>query len=183
VSTEKTPAQKALVEMRRRLNLTQQQLAARLAVALPTVGRWESTRSPPAKSLLELAAFANLNGEEESKQVFLEAALSIARQGGDISIARKGDDNFEFLEAADLVFPPAAEAAIRYIRLGCANPAVAREYLIVLRTVLASLQVCVDEAIKAHRRGSDFLSLSRLLEVERRLRQELANEEKQTKKR
>jgi transcriptional regulator with XRE-family HTH domain len=160
--------------MRRNLNLTQQQLAASLKVALPTVGKWESSRSPTGESLMLLAAFAHQTGEEESAKVFQVAALSIAADHV---------ENFNWSAGAEFLFPRVAEAAIQQIRAGRSNPAIAKEYVAVLRSVLKAIQMCVDEAIQAHRRGSDFLSIPNLLQVERDLRKELENEEKQTKKR
>jgi transcriptional regulator with XRE-family HTH domain len=161
---EKTRVQKALIQMRRQLNLTQQQLAARLNVALPTVGKWESTRSPTGESLIQLAAFAYRTGQHETAKVFFAAGAQLP------------------LAAGDFLFPQAAEDAIRQIRAGRSYPAVAREYLNVLRAVVAALHVCVEETIEAYRLGTDFLSIRDLLELQRSLREELADEEKQTKK-
>jgi transcriptional regulator with XRE-family HTH domain len=48
--------------MRRDLGLTQAELARRLKVALPTVGKWESYSPPGEEALEQLALFAERNG-------------------------------------------------------------------------------------------------------------------------
>src|SRR5262245_53471282 len=75
MSSEKTSIQKTLIDMRRRLNVTQQQLAARLKITTVTVGRWESTRSPTGSSLTQLAAFAAQVGDTKSAEIFRAAAM------------------------------------------------------------------------------------------------------------
>jgi transcriptional regulator with XRE-family HTH domain len=175
-SRKKTPVQKALIEMRRRLQLTQQQLAIALKVGLPTVGRWESTRSPTGSSLLQLARFAHDAGEHESYLVFLKAAMQA--RASKVPVIRMSADA-PMPVHSELLFPRAAEKALPLIRAGGRrNPAIAREYLKLLRGILTALEMCGDEAIQAHRRGEDFLS--RWVETECDLRKEVADEEKKT---
>jgi transcriptional regulator with XRE-family HTH domain len=60
--------------MRKRLHLTQQQLAKAMKVTLVTVSRWESSRSPTGASLAQLAAFAQQAGDIENAGIFHGAA-------------------------------------------------------------------------------------------------------------
>jgi transcriptional regulator with XRE-family HTH domain len=51
--------------VRKRLGLTQQELAGRLGVALPTVSRWETKRHRPSRLALDkIEAFLQDMGEE-----------------------------------------------------------------------------------------------------------------------
>ena len=55
----------ALKKLRKRLGLSQQALAVRLGIALPTVSRWENKRSLPSPLALEkIEAFLQDIGEE-----------------------------------------------------------------------------------------------------------------------
>ncbi len=51
-----TPSQDSanlILELRQRLNLTQEQFAARLGVTFPTVNRWENRRAKPSRLALQ----------------------------------------------------------------------------------------------------------------------------------
>jgi transcriptional regulator with XRE-family HTH domain len=72
MSMLKTDTQKTLIAMRRRLSLTQQQLAVAMGVSLNTVSRWETIRSPTGGSLARIAIFAHREGDAESERIFLE---------------------------------------------------------------------------------------------------------------
>jgi hypothetical protein len=62
------------------LGLTQAQLAARLRVALPTLGAWESYSPPSGIRLEKLALFAERQGDYRSAEDFrIELALAEAR--------------------------------------------------------------------------------------------------------
>lgn len=55
----------ALRKLRKRMGLSQQALAVRLGIALPTVSRWENKRSLPSPLALEkIEAFLQDIGEE-----------------------------------------------------------------------------------------------------------------------
>jgi transcriptional regulator with XRE-family HTH domain len=62
---ELTPAQQAVIDLRRALNLTQQKLANLMGKSMVTVARWESSRPPTGASLYELLLFAHRHGQEE----------------------------------------------------------------------------------------------------------------------
>lgn len=62
--------QAALVELRRRLGLTQQQLAVALGKAVVTVARWETRRAPSARELVALGAFCRSAGQHDLADLF-----------------------------------------------------------------------------------------------------------------
>ncbi len=76
MSTKKrTPIQEAVVALRKRLQLTQQQLAVAMNVTVVTVCRWETSRPPSGLSLLQLDGFARGSGANEIAETF-KAAIS-----------------------------------------------------------------------------------------------------------
>jgi transcriptional regulator with XRE-family HTH domain len=168
VSTQKTPVQKALVAMRKRLKLTQQQLATAMKLALPTIGKWESTRSPTGSSLAQLASFAHQAGDEESAKIFHQAAIP--------NSVYDDIDQFETQMLAR-----AGEAAIRQLRNCKHNPRVAAEYLKVLRALLRAYHVLTDEAVEGLKRQTYSWNLESIAQAYQNLRKEIENE--QAKKR
>jgi transcriptional regulator with XRE-family HTH domain len=77
MSTQKTAVQQALVQLRHRMNLTQQQLGCALKVGPKTVARWESSRSPSGRSLALLADFGMASREKEIAAIFISHTASI----------------------------------------------------------------------------------------------------------
>jgi transcriptional regulator with XRE-family HTH domain len=71
---KKTKVQQTLLELRRELGLTQQELAFQLRVAPMSVSRWETTRPPTGLSLAKLADFALLSEKPRIAQVFISHA-------------------------------------------------------------------------------------------------------------
>jgi transcriptional regulator with XRE-family HTH domain len=72
---KRTPIQEAVIEMRKRLELTQQQLSEALGVVLPTVGRWESSRPPSGFSLARLYMYAQrFDNTRDLSEIFWQAA-------------------------------------------------------------------------------------------------------------
>jgi transcriptional regulator with XRE-family HTH domain len=154
--------------MRKRLRLTQQQLATAMKVTLPTVGRWETTRSPTGSSLAQLAAFARQAGDEESSKIFQAAVIP----------------NFIFL-AIDQLEPQtlarAGEVAIRQLRDYKYNARVRAAYLKVLRGLLRAHYVLTHEAVEGLKRQTGDYNLESIAVAQQNLRKEIENE--QTKKR
>jgi transcriptional regulator with XRE-family HTH domain len=59
------PAQQAVVDLRRALNLSQQKLATLMGKSIVTVARWETSRPPTGASLYELLLFAERRGQRD----------------------------------------------------------------------------------------------------------------------
>lgn len=73
VSTiKRTKIQRAIVGLRKKLGLTQSQLAAQLGLQLPSIGRWESANrdAPSGVSLLSLHRMATEAGLDGVAKVF-----------------------------------------------------------------------------------------------------------------
>jgi transcriptional regulator with XRE-family HTH domain len=73
MSRQKTPAQLALLALRKKLGMTQQQLSQAMGVTSISICRWETSRPPTGLSLLQLATFARTSGEREIAQIFQKA--------------------------------------------------------------------------------------------------------------
>ena len=75
-----------LKKLRKRVGLSQQALAVRLGIALPTVSRWENKRSYPSPLALEkIKAFLRemgADGEALFKEFFAEMNCLPDRQAG-----------------------------------------------------------------------------------------------------
>lgn len=71
--TTKTPVQEALINLRVKLGLTQQDVADALDVTQISVCRWETCRPPSGWSLAMLANWAREEKAEEVAQVFEQA--------------------------------------------------------------------------------------------------------------
>jgi len=67
---ERNDVQQAIVELRRRLGMTQQALAVHLGKAVVTVARWETTRPPKGESLVALIRMAQAAGHDDLAAVF-----------------------------------------------------------------------------------------------------------------
>jgi DNA-binding transcriptional regulator YiaG len=67
---ELTPAQQAVVDLRRALGLSQQKLATLMGKSIVTVARWETKRPPSGTSLYELLVFAERRGQKEIAKAF-----------------------------------------------------------------------------------------------------------------
>jgi transcriptional regulator with XRE-family HTH domain len=122
---KKTAVQQALIAMRKKFNLTQQQLAKAMKVTLVTVSRWESSRSPTGASLAQLAAFAQQAGDVESAGLFHESA-----QRGNLNL-----EEWELQQAAE-----APMKALRQIQA-----AVDRDY-----SYLLSYALFIEHLSKTH---------------------------------
>jgi len=60
IATDRSRASEALIELRKTMGMTQQRFAVEvLNVAVPTVGRYETSHPPAAKVLLKLAHVAH----------------------------------------------------------------------------------------------------------------------------
>jgi len=75
-----------LKKLRKRVGLSQQALAVRLGIALPTVSRWENGRSHPSPLALEkIEAFLREMGEDGEailREFYAETACLPDRQAG-----------------------------------------------------------------------------------------------------
>ena len=71
---QRTPVQRALIELRKRMGHSQESLARTLNVSLPTVGRWETTLEPKGINLARLEKIATEKQLPEVAAVF-QAAL------------------------------------------------------------------------------------------------------------
>jgi transcriptional regulator with XRE-family HTH domain len=69
-STERTESQRAIVELRRTRDLTQQGLATYMRCNTATVGRWEAIRPPRGLSLAELAKVARDFDRPDLAEIF-----------------------------------------------------------------------------------------------------------------
>ena len=70
----KTPVQKAIVALRKRLgDITQQDLAVRMGKTVGTIARWETSYPPSGWTLLELERFALEAGCPDVALVFAQA--------------------------------------------------------------------------------------------------------------
>src|SRR5689334_23273410 len=72
---ESTPdsTSQAVRRLREHLQLTQQQFANTLQVAITTVARWETTRPPRGKALADLELLATSQGQSELASIFIQA--------------------------------------------------------------------------------------------------------------
>jgi transcriptional regulator with XRE-family HTH domain len=76
-ASRRTTVSKALIELRRRLNETQQSMSQRLGVSLQAVARWE-TSSPPVNIVLaNLHGICVSNGYSDLALVFMNALESL----------------------------------------------------------------------------------------------------------
>lgn len=129
----RTLVQKALVALRGQLHLTQQDLAVAMNVTTVTVARWETSRSPSALSLLELAAFASKSGAAEIGEIFRRAWWE------EIPIDIVGSD----------------EAALAELRASKDDPSLGALYRKVLETLNNGLVPLIDQALAGKRGQSD----------------------------
>lgn len=68
--TARNDLQQAIVELRRRLGLTQQDLAVHLGKAVVTIARWETARPPRGESLAALVRMAEAAGHDDLAAAF-----------------------------------------------------------------------------------------------------------------
>jgi transcriptional regulator with XRE-family HTH domain len=68
----RTETQRAIVELRKHLGMTQQQLSTLMGVTLTSVGRWETTRPPRGFYLWHLAFLAKQSTQPHLQRIFLE---------------------------------------------------------------------------------------------------------------
>jgi transcriptional regulator with XRE-family HTH domain len=165
MSTTKTPVQEALIRMRKRLKLTQQGLANAMKVTLPTVGKWESSRSPTGSSLAQLAAFALEAGDEETAQIFQQGIFGNTR-------------NAIYLDAEKLDRQMMAwifQKALVQLRANARNPRVKREYVRALRAIVRAYQVLAYEA-------AEILDIETVARIQTKLRKELNEQQEQKTK-
>jgi transcriptional regulator with XRE-family HTH domain len=140
MSMRKTVVQQALLDLRKRLEMTQQDLAIAMSKTVVTICRWETVRPPSGYSLLELAQYARDRRAIELAEV-LERALR--QEGGPAA-------NQLNAPAGELrvywTNEQAIEEALLGLRANSAIPSVRREYLKLLRATIASHAVLLREA-------------------------------------
>jgi transcriptional regulator with XRE-family HTH domain len=156
---KKTPVQSALIDLRERLQMTQQQLAQALSVSTVSVCRWETSRPPTGLSLQTLARFA-----EESRALEEAAILQDALN----------DEQRPYLK---LPIAP-DEEALRELRRG-ANffPGIRRAYLDVLHKLRDAHEGLLRDALRVEREGLEHELLDN---TQKNLEWMVKNYEKQT---
>jgi transcriptional regulator with XRE-family HTH domain len=123
---KRTPLQNALIRLRSELRLTQQQLSNSLNCALPTVGKWETSRQPSGLSLLQIYAFAaDRSASDEVLNVFEKAVKE--------EFPNFFNTRFPTLSKTPI---PASDAALREMRRAVKYlPAMRQPFLDVLRSL------------------------------------------------
>jgi transcriptional regulator with XRE-family HTH domain len=99
----KTAVQQAIVDLRRRLGMTQLELAVALEVTPVTIARWETTYPPRENGLSKLAQFADHRGDLIYASIF-NGAL---RQAEEIRYGREtrmADESLDFEAAISNVY-------------------------------------------------------------------------------
>jgi transcriptional regulator with XRE-family HTH domain len=157
---KRTPLQEAVLALRERLHLTQQQLATAMDVTVVTVCRWETTREPSGLSLAQLMMFARSRGEAELGDVFEEAIWKVI---GPLSRWRWEDKR-----------QLAVEAALSELRARRDDPLIGPEYRKILRAIERAVRLIVE-----HGPAGDA-SVLPVLQTYRDLKQELHDEKKRT---
>jgi transcriptional regulator with XRE-family HTH domain len=157
---EKTPAQAALLTLRKKLGWTQRQLSEALGVTSVTVCRWESRRPPTGLSLVQLANFARDSGELATAQAFQQALFEHA---GTRMIRRLPES--------------AIESALRELQEN-RDPAVRREYLKLLWTLERVHALVIRQALA---NGMDTEACWQLQRTHQALQWEIEDAEKRAK--
>jgi transcriptional regulator with XRE-family HTH domain len=128
---QKTAAQLALLALRKKLGLTQQQLSVAMGVTSISICRWETSRPPTELSLLQLASFARTSGEREIAQIFQKAI--------------EAENPMQY--ALGPLWPAsAAERAFWEIHENRDIPSVRREYLKALRALERAHRLLIGQA-------------------------------------
>jgi transcriptional regulator with XRE-family HTH domain len=156
---KKTPVQSALISLRERLHMTQQQLAQKLSVSTVSVCRWETSRPPTGLSLQTLARFAEESDAREEAAVLQEAL---------------NDEQRPYLK---LPIAP-DEEALRELRRGANySPSIRDAYLNVLRKLRDAHERLRRDAYGFDREGLEYELLDN---TQKNLEWMLKNYEKQT---
>ncbi|HZT34896.1 MAG TPA: helix-turn-helix domain-containing protein, partial [Nitrososphaera sp.] len=79
---------KAVIELRQSLGLNQQQFANRLKMAMTSIARYETSRTPKGKTLAQFARLAEQSGRHDIASIF-DRALAAEIEG------KKGDQSAE----------------------------------------------------------------------------------------
>lgn len=74
VQTRQTRSQCAVIQLRKTLGLTQQELAVQMGKAVVTIARWETSRPPTGVALVELEQVALNGGQRELATMFKSLA-------------------------------------------------------------------------------------------------------------
>jgi transcriptional regulator with XRE-family HTH domain len=82
------PIGQAIVDLRTKMEASQQTFAVALGVALNTIARWEAGREPSGASLIQLHQLAIKNQQPELANIFWDAA---AAELGQVGIQRVAD--------------------------------------------------------------------------------------------
>ena len=99
----RTAVQQALVDLRRRLGMTQLELAAALDVTPVTVARWETAYPPRENGLSKLAEFADSRGELIYASIF-NGALEQAEEIRYHRETRMADESLDFEAAISNIY-------------------------------------------------------------------------------
>lgn len=102
-STPKSPVSAAIIDMRRRMQITQAELAHALQVALPTIGRWESWDPPKGSALDKLATFAERNNLKQPLNVFKRALAKTPTKDYPLWIALDSAEEWHYVRAVQTV--------------------------------------------------------------------------------
>ena len=165
MSSKKTPVQLALINLRKKLCITQQQLATAMNVSTVSVCRWETIRPPTGTSLADLASFAEKNGAPEEAALFGETLFQ-----GDPKQRVYGFRSARLRESAAL-------RALAAIQADRNNPAVRRGRIQILRTLVQAHALLVQAAIEG---GLETEACRDLQRTHQDLVWELEDEEKRT---
>jgi transcriptional regulator with XRE-family HTH domain len=96
----RTPEQRALIELRTRMSLSQQEFSEYLKVSLPTVGNWETRNPPGGYTLLILQWTALKHGHRDLAKVF-EASVERLKED-DSRLWRELDAEWRRWEQIDI---------------------------------------------------------------------------------
>jgi transcriptional regulator with XRE-family HTH domain len=162
---KKTPIQQAIINLRERLHLTQQQLAMAMNVTVVSVCRWETSRPPAGFSLVQLMDFARRSGAADLADIFEKAVW------GDIHGNVSPERQYIVLRIPGR----APETALNELRAAKDHPLVGPEYRKVLRDLEHGVKL-LEKVLAGDPGASELLRLTR-----RDLEEELEHEEKRTK--
>lgn len=171
MSIEKTVVQQALLDLRKRLGMTQQDLAFALMRSVITVCRWENTSPPSKNSLLQIAQYAR-------EMRAIEIAETLERE-----LCKTGTAPLPATPLAALKInwsnEKALEEACFSLRANREIPAVGREYLKALRAVSQAHALLIEQARKGAQTNNPWKYFQN---VQDNLEEQLAYEKQRTKK-
>jgi transcriptional regulator with XRE-family HTH domain len=128
MSTKKrSPVQQGIIALRRKLGMSQQDLAVAMDKNMMSISRWETSREPRGYSLLQLSHFAHSQQAPEIAQIFEDA------------LRTEGTPESLMLTLPDKKTSEQAEALFRFLgvlQLNTDIPEVKKQF----RTLLEALQ-------------------------------------------